>query len=83
MIKEDGTFDADLNHDGKRDAWGNYIVSGDQITLIRVGGIKPRHCGGNAVYHFKRVDFDTLQFTLVHDRCTLRKKNVLAGWKRQ
>ncbi len=67
----------------KRDAWGNYIVSGDQITLIRVGGIKPRHCGGNAVYHFKRVDFDTLQFTLVHDRCTLRKKNVLAGWKRQ
>ena len=83
MIKEDGTFDADLNHDGKRDAWGKYIVSGDQVTFIRVGGIKPRHCGGNAVYHFKRVDFDTLRFTLVSDRCKLRKKNVLLDWKKQ
>ena len=82
-IKEDGTFDADLDHDGKRDAWGNYIVSGDQITLIRVGGIRPRHCSGKGIYHFKRVDFDNLQFTLVSDRCKLRKKNVLAGWKRQ
>lgn len=83
MIKEDATFEVDLDHDGKRDAWGKYTVSGDQITLMRVGGVKPRHCGGNGVYHFKRVDFDNLQFTLVHDRCALRKKNMLAGWKRQ
>jgi hypothetical protein len=82
-IKEDGTFDADIDHDGKRDAWGKYVISGDQVTFIRVGGIKPRHCGRNAVYHFKRLDFDTLHFTLVSDRCALRRKNVLLDWKRQ
>lgn len=83
MIKSDGTFDADLNHDGKRDAWGKYSVSGDTITMIRVGGIKPKHCGGKGIYRFKRTSDDSLQFALVSDACRLRKKNVLQVWHRK
>ena len=32
-IKADGTFDVDLKHHGRRDAWGTYTVQGDQATL--------------------------------------------------
>jgi hypothetical protein len=79
-IKADGTFDVDLKHHGRRDAWGTYTVQGDQVTLQRTGGLKPKGCEGPGVYKFKRTD-DTLQFTLVSDKCKLRQKNVLQQWK--
>ncbi|PYK83980.1 MAG: hypothetical protein DMF35_01645 [Verrucomicrobia bacterium] len=79
-IRADGTFDVDLKHHGKRDAWGTYTVQGDQVTLQRTGGVKPKGCEGPGVYKFKRTD-DTLQFTLVSDQCKLRQKNVLQPWK--
>src|SRR2546423_14976155 len=63
MIKSDGTFDVDLQHHGRRDAWGTYTVQGDQVTLQRSGGVKPKGCGGPGVYKFKRTD-QGLQFTL-------------------
>ena len=80
VIRADGTFDVDLKHHGKRDAWGTYTLEGDQITLQRTGGMKPKGCDGPGVYKFNRTD-DTLQFTLVSDRCKLRQKNVLLPWK--
>jgi hypothetical protein len=79
-IKADGTFDVDLKHHGRRDAWGTYTVQGDQVTLQRTGGLKPKGCEGPGVYKFKRTD-DTLQFTLISDKCKLRQKNVLQPWK--
>jgi len=79
-IKADGTFDVDLKHHGRRDAWGTYTVQGDQATFQRTGGVKPKGCEGPGVYKFKRTD-DTLQFTLVSDQCKLRQKNVLQPWK--
>jgi hypothetical protein len=79
-IKADGTFDVDLKHRGRRDAWGTYSVQGDQVTLQRTGGVKPKGCDGQGVYKFSRTD-DTLQFTLVSDKCKLRQKNVLQPWK--
>jgi hypothetical protein len=79
-IKADGTFDVDLKHHGKRDAWGTYTVQGDQVTFQRTGGAKPKGCDGPGVYKFNRTD-DTLQFTLVSDKCKLRQKNVLQSWK--
>ena len=79
-IKADGTFDADLKHHGRRDVWGTYTVQGDQITIQRTGGMKPKGCEGPGVYKFKRTD-DTLQFALVSDKCKLRQKNVLQPWK--
>ena len=78
-IKADGTFDVDLKHHGRRDAWGTYAVQGDQVTLHRTGGVKPRGCEGPGVYQFKRTN-DTLQFTLVSDQCKLRQKNVQQPW---
>jgi len=78
-IKADGTFDVDLKHHGRRDAWGTYTVQGDQVTLHRTGGVKPKGCEGPGVYQFKRTN-DTLQFTLVSDQCKLRQKNVLQPW---
>lgn len=80
MIKPNGTFDADLDHDGKRDAWGKYSVSGNTITMMRTGGIKPKGCNGKGVYRFNRTSDEALQFTLVRDACKLRKKNVLQLW---
>jgi hypothetical protein len=79
MIHADGTFDVDLNKDGKRDAWGTYTVSGDKVTLMAIGGMHPKGCTGKGVYHFKR-DGNTLRFAVVSDACKLRKKNVLMTW---
>ena len=78
-IKADGTFDVDLTHRGRREAWGTYTVQGDQATFQRKGGIKPKGCDGLGVYKFKRTD-QGLQFTLVSDKCKLRTKNVLQPW---
>jgi hypothetical protein len=80
IIRADGTFDVDLKHHGKRDAWGTYTVQDDQATFQRTGGINPKGCDGPGVYKFNRTD-DTLQFTLVSDKCKLRQKNVLQSWK--
>jgi hypothetical protein len=83
MIKADGTFDVDLKHQGKRDAWGTYAVEGDTVTLIRTGGINPKGCDDKGVYKFSRPDKDSLQFTPVSDACKLRKKNVLLAWHKK
>jgi len=83
MMKADGTFDVDLDKDGKRDAWGTCTVSGDTVTVMRTGGVNPKGCDGKAVYRFTRPDKDSLHFTLVSDACKLRKKNVLLDWHRK
>ena len=80
MIKDDGTFDVDLTRDGKRDAWGNYTVAGDTMTITSAGGMMPKDCNGDGVYHFKRTGPE-LAFTLVSDSCKLRKASVLLGWR--
>lgn len=82
MIKADGTFDVDLTKDGKRDAWGNYTLAGDTITVWRTGGMAPKGCRGKGVYKFKR-NGDNLSFSLVSDSCKLRKKNVLMAWHKK
>ena len=82
-IKENRTFDVDLDKDGKRDAWGKYSVDGDVVTLIATGGFIPKGCKGKGLYHFSRTGEDKLQFTLVSDACKLRRKNVLMGWQRK
>ena len=79
-IKADGTFDVDLTHHGKREAWGTWTVQGDQATFQRTGGLKPKGCDGPGVYKFNR-DENTLTFTKVSDKCKLREKNVLLPWK--
>lgn len=83
MIKADGRFDVDLDKDGKRDAWGKWRVDGDKVTFVRKGGVKPKGCDGKGVYHFSRTGEDTLQFTLVEDKCKIRVKNVTQVWKRK
>src|SRR3954463_7503813 len=80
IFRPDGTFDVDLNNDGKRDGWGKYKVDASQIALQRTGGINPKGCNGPGVYMYKR-EGDKLTFTLMSDRCKLRKKNVLLPWK--
>jgi hypothetical protein len=80
VIKADGTFDVDIMHHGRRDAWGSYTVQGDQATFQRTGGVNPKGCDGPGVYKFKRTE-GRLQFTVVSDRCKLRQKNVLQPWK--
>ena len=82
-IKTGGTFDVDLTHDGKRDLWGNYTVSGDTITIQETGGKSPKGCHGPGVYKFSRTGENTLTFMLVSDACKERKKNVLLAWHRK
>jgi hypothetical protein len=83
-IHSDGTFDVDIDKDGKRDAWGKYKVTGDTVTLYDSAGMKvTKDCKGDGVYHFKRTSTDALQFMLVKDNCKLRIKNVTLDWKKK
>ena len=82
-MRADGSFDVDLNRDGKRDAWGNTTFQGDTITIIGTGGNVPKGCANSTgVYHFKRTG-DSLHFTLVSDPCKLRVKNVTQDWTKK
>jgi hypothetical protein len=81
-VKPDGTYDADLNKNGKPDAWGKYTVEGNTVTIWRTGGLRPKGCDGKGFYTFARTK-DTLQFTLVKDSCKLRKQNAMQMWRRK
>jgi hypothetical protein len=82
-MRGDGSFDVDLNHDGKRDAWGNCTVEGDTVTIVGTGGTVPKGCAKTTgVYHFTRSK-DTLHFTLVKDPCKMRVKNVTLDWTKK
>lgn len=82
-MRADGSFDVDLNKDGKRDAWGTCAVNGNTVTVIGTGGVVPKGCAkSKGVYHFTRSK-DTLHFTLVKDTCKLRAKNVTLDWTRK
>jgi hypothetical protein len=79
-IRADGSFDVDLNRDGKRDIWGTCKVEGNTLTIIEAGGKVPKACANvHGVYHFTRTK-DALRFTLVKDTCKLRVKNVTLDW---
>jgi hypothetical protein len=79
ILSADGTFQVDLNKDGKTDISGNYIVSGNMITINEVHGNTAKVCKQPATYSFERVG-NELHFTLVNDKCKLRVKNVLRPW---
>lgn len=79
----DGSFDVDLNHDGKRDAWGKCTVEGSTVTIIGTGGAVPKGCAkSTGSYSFTRTK-DTLHFTLIKDPCKERVKNVTLAWTRK
>jgi hypothetical protein len=83
-IHSDGTFDVDLNKDGKRDAWGKYKVTGDTVTIFDSAGSKvTKDCKGEGSYHFSRTAADALHFALIKDSCKLRVKNVTLDWHRK
>ena len=79
-IKADGTFQVALNNSNRASIWGKYEVTGDTMTIHEVRGKTPRACKGPATYKFSR-NGDMLTFTKVSDKCKLREKNILAGWK--
>jgi len=82
-MNSDGTFDVDLNKDGKRDAWGKCTIEGNRVTVVGTGGTVPKGCAkAIGVYHFTRTK-DTLHFTLVKDACKERVKNVTLDWKKK
>jgi hypothetical protein len=82
-MRADGSFDVDLNHDGKRDAWGTCTVEGNTITIVGTGGVVPRGCAKTTGrYHFTRTK-DTLHFTLVKDSCKERVRNVTTDWNKK
>jgi hypothetical protein len=81
-LNRDGTFEVDLNHDDRRDAWGTFAVADDIITIHGTGGIMPAGCKGDGVYRFNR-SANALHFSRVHDQCKLRVKNVSLTWHRK
>lgn len=82
-MNADGSFEVDLNHDGKRDAWGTCKVEGDTVTIVGTGGVVPKGCAkATGVYRFKRGK-DTVHFTLVKDACQERVKNVTLDWTKK
>ena len=81
-VNPDGTFQVDLNKDGKPDVWGHYAVSGDTLTISEVRGKTPKACKHPASYKFNRMG-DQLHFTLVSDTCKLRIQNVTQPWTKK
>jgi hypothetical protein len=82
-MKTDGSFDVDLDKDGKRDAWGQLTVEGNKVTIVGTGGVVPKGCAKKTgVYTFVRSK-DTLHFTLVKDGCKEREKNVMLDWTKK
>ncbi len=81
LLKADGTFEVDSNKDGKTDISGNYIVSGNMITINELHGNTPKVCKQPATYRFELAG-NELRFTLVNDKCKLRIKNVTQPWFR-
>ena len=81
-LRDDGTFEVDLDKDGKRDAWGKYSIDQETISVQSTGGLMPKGCDGKGVYQFTRTG-DELQLKLLSDRCKLRKKNLRLPWKLQ
>jgi Family of unknown function (DUF5640) len=80
-IKADGTFQVALNNSSRVSVWGKYTVTGDTMTIVEAhGSHTPKSCKGQATYKFSR-NGDMLTFTKVSDKCKLREKNILAGWK--
>lgn len=80
-IKTDGTFQVSLSKSHRVDVWGKYTVAADTMTFQEAhGSHTPKSCRGKATYKFTR-DGEMLTFTKVSDKCRLREKNVLAGWK--
>ena len=79
----DGSFDVDLNHDGKRDAWGKCTVEGNTVTIVGTGSVVPKGCAkSTGKYSFTRTK-NTLHFTLIKDPCKLRVKNVTLDWTKK
>lgn len=78
-LNRDGTFEVDVQRDGKRDSWGSYTIEGETLTIRSIGGLMPKGCRGDGIYQFKRNGAE-LTFTLVSDSCKLRKTNILLGW---
>jgi len=82
-MRADGSFDVDLNHDGKRDAWGTCSVTGDTVTIVGTGGVVPKGCAkSTGSYHFTRKG-NTLHFMLIKDPCKERVKNVTLDWTKK
>jgi hypothetical protein len=82
-MRADGSFDVDLNHDGKRDAWGTCSVEGNTVTIVGTGGTVPKGCAKTTgSYHFSRTK-DTLHFTLIKDPCRERVKNLTLDWNKK
>ena len=82
-MNADGSFDVDLNHDGKRDAWGKCKVEGNRVTIVGTGGVVPKGCAkSTGSYSFTRTK-DTLHLTLIKDSCQERVKNVTLDWTKK
>jgi hypothetical protein len=82
-VAADGSFEVDLDHDGKRDAWGKNEVEGNLVTIVGTGGVVPKGCADTkGRYNFTR-DKNTLHFALIKDPCKLRVKNVTLGWTKK
>ena len=82
-VAADSSFEVDLDHDGKRNAWGKNIVEGNMVTIVGTGGVVPKGCANTkGRYNFTR-DKNTLRFTLIKDPCKLRVKNVTLDWTKK
>lgn len=81
-VNPDGTFQVDLDKDGKPDVWGKYTVSADMVTINEVRGKAPQACKHPAIYRFNRMG-DQLHLTLVSDTCKLRIKNATQPWTKK
>lgn len=82
VINTDGTYDVDMDGDGHRDSWGTIRVQGEEVSIRGTGGLRAGGCKQPGVYRYE-MNADTIRFTLVNDRCKMRKRYLAGEWHRK
>jgi len=76
-ITEDNKWQVDFTDDSATDVWGRFIISGNQITILDVGGVYMSTTPGIYTY---AVTESTLTFFMVNDPVNGRETVIQGVW---
>lgn len=77
-LKSDCMFEADFSGDSQIDVWGDYALSGGQISFVDQGGEDA--CGADTGTYSYHVAEGEMTFSLVLDECRGRTRPTVGTW---
>ena len=76
-----GTYEVDLNGDGAKDVWGDYLIYQDRMKFTDMGGQIGSTCHDSGYYNYT-IKGNELHFEFLGDQCRERIKALSALWVR-